>query len=406
MSGSSSVPQIQFTDSGIVVPLESDILDGVKLDTNAAFGNQLSQNLETPQGQLASSWSAIIADNNATFAQFVALVDPATSSGTMQDAIGKIYYMTRKPALPTSVSVLCRGGVGTVIPANFLITDVDSNIYYAVDGDTIGIDGTVTVPFANTVNGEIPCSINGVRIYQSLTGLDSVENAAAGVLGRTVESPQEFEYRRSISVLQNNNGSLGSIQANVFKVSNVLDVIAVENSTDAVLYYGATNYPLAKNSIYIGVVGGDNDEIAQAIFEKKSGTGCNMNGGVTVSVPDTSYSYPQPTYDIKFNRPTDTNLKMAVQIKNSPLLPPNIVTLTKNTVLAAFNGENGGKKARIGGTVFASSYYGSIQAISNTVFVVSVLVNKGASSPIYNSIAFGIDENPTLDAANISVSLV
>jgi hypothetical protein len=74
--------------------------------------------------------------------------------------------------------------------------------------------------------------------------------------------------------------------------------------------------------------------------------------------------------------------------------------------LAAFNGENGGQKARIGGTVFASSYYGSIQAISNTVFVVSVLVNKGASSPIYNSIAFGIDENPTLDAANISVSLV
>lgn len=404
MSGSSSVPQIAFSDTGLVLPVESDILDGVKADINAAFDNQLSQNLETPQGQLASSWTAIIADNNDTFAQFVSLVDPSTSSGVMQDAIARIYYLERNPSLPTVVSGLCRGVVGTVIPANTQITDIDNNIYYAVDGGTIGIDGTVTLSFANVVNGAIPCSIDSLNIYQAITGWDSVENAAAGTLGRDAETPQEFEYRRSISVALNTNGFLGSVFANVFKVANVLDCLVVQNNTDAILNYGATNYPLAKNSIYVGVVGGDNDEIAQAIFEKKS-LGCNMNGGVTISVPDTSYSYPQPTYDITFNRPTDTNLKVAVQIKNSPLLPSGIVTLVKNAVIAAFNG-TGGQKARIGGTVLASNFYSNIAQIGNTVFVVSVLVNKGASSAIYNTIAFGIDENPTLADGNIIVSLI
>lgn len=398
MSGSSSVPQIEFTNNGLVLPLEEDILDGVKLDTNAAFGNQLSQNLETPQGQLASSWTAIIADNNAIFAQYVALVDPATSSGTMQDAIGKIYYMTRKPALPTSVSVLCRGVVGTVIPANFLITDVDSNLYYAVDGGTIGSGSTVTLSFANTVDGAIPCSINGVRLYAALAGLDSVENPAAGVLGRAVESPQEFEYRRALSVQQNTNGSLGSILANVLAVDDVLDAIVIENSTGDVLYYGATSYPLVKNSIYVGVVGGDNNDIAQAIFEKKSGTGCNMNGGVSVVVTDTSYTAPQPEYTIKFNRPTDTNIRIAVQIKNSPLLPANAADLVRQAIISAFN-------VRIGGTVFASQFYAGISAISN-VFIISVLVNKGTSAPILNSVSMGIDENPVIDESLIAVSFI
>jgi len=95
MSGSSSVPNIQFTDNGLVLPQESDILDGCFTDINAAFGNQLTTNLETPQGQLASSWTTIIADKNDSFAQFVSLVDPATSSGIMQDAIAKLYFLER-----------------------------------------------------------------------------------------------------------------------------------------------------------------------------------------------------------------------------------------------------------------------------------------------------------------------
>ena len=55
-----NVPAIQFTTAGIVVPEESAILTGVQEDINAAFGGNLNfTNLNTPQGQLASSWAAV-----------------------------------------------------------------------------------------------------------------------------------------------------------------------------------------------------------------------------------------------------------------------------------------------------------------------------------------------------------
>lgn len=404
MSGSSSVPNIQFTDSGLVLPQESDILDGCFTDINAAFGNQLTTNLETPQGQLASTWSAIIADKNDTFAQFVALVDPATSSGIMQDAIAKLYFLERNPPLPTIVNVDCIGVVGTVIPANTQITDIDNNLYYAVDGGTIGIGGTVTLEFANFVNGAIPCSINSVKIYQSVAGLDRVENLAAGTLGRDAETPQAFEYRRKLSVFQNANGSVGAIFSNVLAVANVSDAIVINNPRSTPLTYGATNYVLAPNSVYVGVVGGDDDLIGRAILEKLN-LGCGMNGSTTVVVPDTSYSAPYPTYDIVFNRPTDTRLRIAVQIQNSALLPTGITQSVKDAVLAAFNGTNG-QRARIGGAVLASNFYFAISSVGVNVFILSVLVAKGTQSPIFNSISFGIDENPTLDESDILVSLV
>ena len=99
----SSVPKIQFTPAGLVIPAETAVLAGVQDDINAAFGGGLNPALETPQGQLASSQAAIIGDKNNEFALFVNQVDPQYSADRFQDAIARIYFLTRKPATPTSV---------------------------------------------------------------------------------------------------------------------------------------------------------------------------------------------------------------------------------------------------------------------------------------------------------------
>jgi hypothetical protein len=115
-----SVPKPTFGPRGFEAPLESDILAGVQADFNAAFGGDMNPSLETPQGQLASSETAIIGASNDQFLIYVANVDPAFSSGRMQDAIGRIYFITRKPALPTTVTGTCNGLAGVVIPVGAL----------------------------------------------------------------------------------------------------------------------------------------------------------------------------------------------------------------------------------------------------------------------------------------------
>ena len=122
---SSSVPTIQFTPGGLVIPTDAAILAGVQADIDAAFGGGTNPALETPQGQIASSESAIISDKNAEVALIVNQVDPRYSDGIFQDAIGRIYYLTRKPATSTSVVATLGGAPGTVIPAGTLAQDTN-----------------------------------------------------------------------------------------------------------------------------------------------------------------------------------------------------------------------------------------------------------------------------------------
>src|SRR5580693_2259582 len=96
-----NVPPITFGPTGFQAPADSDILAGVQADIDAAFGGGLNPGLSTPQGQLASSQAAIISEANATFLYQANQVDPSYASGRMQDAIGRIYFLQRNPALPT-----------------------------------------------------------------------------------------------------------------------------------------------------------------------------------------------------------------------------------------------------------------------------------------------------------------
>lgn len=397
----SSVPNIVFTPTGVVLPLESEILAGVQADMNAAFGGQLNPALETPQGQLASSTAAIIGDKNNVFAEFVSQVDPDVSSGVMQDAIGRIYFLNRKPALPTVVTCTCGGVAGTVIPAASLAIDTNGNIYSSSADATIGVGGTVEVNFACAVTGAIPCPAGALnQIYRSVGGWETVVNDDAGVTGLPVESRADFEFRRRQSVALNAHGTLPSIYAAVFNLDDVSDVYAIDNVSNEPVIIGATNYELAPHSLYVAVTGGVDTEIAQAIWDKKD-VGCDYNGDTEVIVTDDSYSYPQPQYTVKFQRPDITPVLFLVRIAQNSALPANISALIKAAIIAAFSGTDGGSRARIGGTIFASRFYGGISQLSPVVEILEVLI--GIDTPSLNAVTLGIDQAPTVSNADITV---
>ena len=400
----SSVPPIAFTPAGLTTPAAADVLAGVQADMNAAFGGNLSPSLFTPQGQLASSEAAIIEQNNALFAQFMSQIDPATASGRMQDAIGRIYSLSRLPATPTAAQVLCSGLAGTVIPVGALAADQSGNLYACTAAGTIPVGGSITLPFAAVINGPLSCGAGAINtIYQRIIGLDSVTNVAAGVLGTYVESRADFEYRRQQSVAINALGSLPSIYAAIFGVAGVTDVYAIQNVTDAPVVNGAIT--LLAHSIYIAVAGGLDADVANAIWRKVS-NGCNYNGNTTVTVQDTSgYAIPIPTYAISFQRPTDLPFYFAVTVQNlGALSNAAVAPLIQTAIISAFTGGDGGQRARIGSTIFASRFFAAIASVTQLA-IISVTLGT-APAPVGTSLTAGINQKPTLIAANISVAFV
>ncbi len=402
----SNVPSIQFTPNGITLPTESDILAGVLADENAAFGGGMSTSLSSPQGQLAQSLTAIIGDKNGEIANIVNQVNPDTADGRFQDAIGRIYFIDRIAASGTLVTGTCTGLVGTVIPVGSIVQDVNGYQYGSLAAATIPAGGAVDVDFQCLTTGPIGCPAGALTtIYKAVTGWESVTNAAAGSPGVDVESRADFEYRRKNSVALNAVNSMQSIYAAVLAVPNVLDAYVIDNSTNSTVNTGSTNYPVIANSVYVAVAGGAEADIAQAIWSKKS-LGCSYNGNTTYTITDTSGGVtPYPTYNVKWQTPAALPVYFAVSITNNAALPSNISTLVRDAIVASFNGADGGTRARIGSTLVSGRYYAGVNATSEYVEILSIFLGS-AASPTGLSLAVGIDQRPTLDPANITVTLV
>lgn len=397
-----NVPAIQFTSTGVVVPTEAAILAGRQADLNAAFGGGVNPKLTTSQGQVAQTETAIIAAKNDAVLFVANNVDPAYASGRMQDAIARIYFLEREPAQSTAVSCVCVGLASTSIPTGALATD-GVNLWTCVAGGTIPMGGSITLPFACTVTGPVACPAHAVsRIFQTIPGWDTIDNPAPGVTGSVVESRADFEHRRQQSVSKNSLNTTQAVRGQVLNVPGVLDAYAYQNDTASAATVGGVS--IAKNSLYVCAAGGDPQAIAQAIWSKKS-PGCGYTGTTSRTVLDTNgYSVPYPSYTVQFQVASALPILFAVSIVSSVLVPSDAVTQIQNAVVAAFNGVDGGPRARIGSTVFASRFYAGISALGAWAQVISVLI--GTTTPTANSVTVNIDRIPTVIAANIAVTLV
>ena len=388
MSYSTNVPGLTFTATGFSAPAESAILEGIQADYAGAFGSNINPALNTPQGQLETSTTAIINAANMSIVFLSSMMDPALNFGRWQDAIGRIYFLTRDPAEPTVVQVSCGGATNVVIPpGSAQVQDPSGNIYAATDSGTIGASGTVVVGFANLVTGPtaVPAT---VAIYQ---GVPNWSGAAvvSGVAGNVVEGRADFEARREASVAANAQGIPSAVLGWLYEnVAGLASAYVVDNPLGTPAVVGGVT--LNANSLYVATYGGGTASIATAIWQKKN-PGCAYftAGNTTVNVqdPNPAYSGAGPIYPITWEVAIEAPLCFNVTLKNGPGVPANATALVAAAIYSGVTGADGGSRLGIGSTVYASRYYGDIAALGPWAHIETVEVGNAAAATFTGSIS-------------------
>lgn len=391
-TATTNVPSPTFTATGFVLPAGSAVLEGVQDDFQTAFGGNLnfgtttgSITNPTPQGQLSSSLSAIIENVQQTFQFYTTQTDPAYAEGRMQDAIGRIYFLERNPAIPTTLQVTCTGAANVPIPAGSIVIDPAEILYISTVSGTIGVSGQVNIQFVQQQTGALPFVPSEVpqtlTIYQAIPGWDTA-TVLVGQQGTPVESRTAFENRRKLATAANSIGSIPSILGAVLQVPGVFGAYVTDNSTTSTVPIGG-GQSLLPNSLYVAAIGGSSTAIATAIWTRKP-PGTPMNGNTTVQVTDTSTGYvpPFPTYNITFEIPTPLPIIFNVDIVSNPFLPSNSTQQIQQAIVNQGAALNIGSQGigGIGALIQSSSYIPTIAALGNWAQGQIISVNIGSQN--------------------------
>ncbi|WP_047680982.1 MULTISPECIES: baseplate J/gp47 family protein [Xenorhabdus] len=395
------IPKLQITSQGILTPPTQDVIDGWWRVLKGCFGDNLNTDMRTPQGQLVTTLTAIITDERNSFINLLNSFDPRYADGMMQDALGYIYFLRRKQATKSVAEITINGLAGTVIPASFQVSDNAGRTWSTRAEVTIGDDGLVAVHVHCDITGRIGASAESInRVVKNITGVDSVINKHAAIVGKDVESRQEFELRRQQSVAVNAKNTNAATRGAVANIKDVIDCYVIDNPSDNTIHVGVTNYPLIRNSIAVSVVGGDDNEIARRILIK-AGTGCSFVGNTLVKYQDTeNFAYMPPTYDIKFIRPHHTPVEFIITFEDKLKLTHQDKEATRNAVMKEFSTGRG--KGRIAKKLLASDYI-CVVAQATTERLISIqIARKGEIAANY--LEFGIDEFPVLSVDDIRIA--
>lgn len=330
---------LQFDSSkGFTVSEVEDIRSEVASQWKEAFKEdntpELNTEPETPAGQLIDSQTAAISQKDAEIAFLANQFNPLTASGKFQDALGKIYFLTRHAAVNSTCVCTCKGRENTFIPKGSLIqSEVTGIKWELMNNVTIKSNGSVDAQFKCSETGPVEAGADTLtNIVTTVAGWDSVTNNASASVGSYEESQSEFETRRYNSVALNSRGTNGAIYSRISQCDGVLSCYIDSNRTNVIKK--VDGYSIKPHSVFIAVIGGNDQDIARAIYETVS-AGCDYNGNTSVKVKD---EYTGATEDVTFLRPEKLQIYIKVLLKDKETLPNQYETLIKDAIYNNFYG--------------------------------------------------------------------
>lgn len=143
------------------------------------------------------------------------------------------------------------------------------------------------------------------QVIDTITGFDGAINDVHVSVGNDADTDETLRQRWSASLYNRGSANIQAVRARVLDCIGVSKAVVIENVGDVTDEDG-----LLPHSIEVIVSGGNNEDVADAIYLTKSG-GIQTNGTQVVEIKD---NLTTKTYPIRFNRPTAKHILVKVDV--------------------------------------------------------------------------------------------
>lgn len=287
-----------------------DILESMKARARAFFGEDVNLSDRSPLGLFIQT----IAWDDARLWEEVEKVYHAqhvdSAEGTQLDGVAKRIGRARRPAEKATGTITIKGTAGTIIAVDTLRVSTASGIEFNLAEDvtileTGTVDASITAILPGKTGNVQPGTIT--EIVTPLAGVESVTNPTATQGGRDIETDYEFYNRYLLSLSSAGASTIDSIRAALLNVPGVRAANVVENRKNT-----ADSEGRPPKSIQCYVLGGEAQDVAEAIFGSKAG-GIETVGGVSRVVKDDSGQ----EHIVKFSYASVVPIYVKISIKRS-----------------------------------------------------------------------------------------
>ncbi len=293
-------------ETGMHIPAYSDIRDDLISSMKEIFGNDIYIDEDSQDYQQISIFAKKIFDTNALALLTYNNRTVNTAIGIGLDNLCALVGIVRKPATYSTVQLVITGTPSTVITQGKASDQDDEHVWNLPETVTIPDDGTITVEATCNDAGDITVASNTItKIVTPVFGWYSVANNFTGSGGTNQESDAELRARYALATSSPSESVFESILASVYSVEGVKRIKGYENDTGSENDLG---HPA--HSITLVVEGGDNTDVANEIYFKKT-PGCYTNGTTSVDIVSLSGN----TTKISFYRPTYKTVYVKVTLK-------------------------------------------------------------------------------------------
>lgn len=380
--------------SGFVAKPFEVIKQELEDDFRATFGEGINVLPDSVFGHLIGIFADRLADLWQLAEGVYAATTPDGAGGVSLDLVSALTGTLRATPEKTHVIARCFGTDGTVLAPGRRARIPGGATFESLHEATIGPSGFVDVEFQALEAGEIPCYAGTLtEIVTPAAGWSGVTNPNDHThLGRGLESDEELRIRRESELRARGMASLPAINERLRALNGVADVLVFENVTDTVDGDG-----IPPHSIEAVVDGGDDAEVAAAIFGAKSG-GIQAHGSTVETVTDSSGN----DHAIGFTRPTERPIWVHVTI---PLVDPDLLPADAEDQIKQVIADYADRVLTMGSDVIASALGAQAFKVSGVLDVPPPLI--GPSSPPHSTATIPIAprEKAIVDTSRITVTL-